>query len=142
MKAEVLVTGVFNILHAGHCQLLEFASRFGKVTVGINGNEYTQRKCKQGTVPLINRVYVLTCNKFVHEVVIFNEDHPGQLIKRLKPDFYVKGPDYFNKKLPEQQAIDDSNTVLLIHQSEKIGNSSDLVKQAPKSLFLPIDQLD
>jgi cytidyltransferase-like protein len=142
MSSMVLVTGVFNILHAGHCQLLEFASRFGKVVVGINGNEYNVKKNGTATVPLINRVYVLTCNKFVHEVVVFHEDHPGALIKRLGPDFYVKGPDYFNEKLSEQQAIDDTEAILLIHQADKIGNSSDLVEQAPKSLFVPIDYLD
>ena len=43
----VLVNGTFNIVHAGHCELFEFASRYGDLIVGINSDRYVYDKYKQ-----------------------------------------------------------------------------------------------
>ena len=60
-QVDVLVTGTFNVMHAGHVELLEFASRFGRVTVGLNADSYLYSKYGEDkTVPLLNRAYVLS----------------------------------------------------------------------------------
>jgi cytidyltransferase-like protein len=139
---QVLVTGTFNILHAGHCELLEFAARFGKVTVGINNDPYLKVKYGDRAVPLVNRAYVLKCNRFVDRVVVFTEDEPSALIRQLRPETYIKGPDYQGAELPETHACNDVGTQILIHGADKIGNASELVQVAPPSTFIKLDFLD
>ena len=41
----------------------------------------------------------------VDGVVIFDEDTPIELIKKIKPNTHVKGGDYLAEKLPEYEII-------------------------------------
>lgn len=134
----VLVTGTFNILHAGHIELLEFANNFGSVTVGINGQQYQVEKYGEYAVPLVNRAKVLRACRYVDQVVFFNEPDPSKLIRRLKPDFFVRGPDYINVSLPEQEALNDVGAELIVQNAEKIANSSDLSAVIPDFILKPI----
>lgn len=127
MSTEVLVTGTFNIVHAGHVRLLEFASRYGKVTVGTNTDPYLKKKYGEHVVPLVDRNFVLESNKFVDRVVAFSEDDPSALIRKLKPKYIIKGPDYIGKLLPEQAAIDAVGAHLVLQPIKKEYNSSELV---------------
>lgn len=125
----VLVTGTFNLMHPGHVRLLEFCSKFGKVTVGINSDQYLIEKYgKDNTVPLKDRVFVLKSSKYVNEVVAFSEREPSELIKKIKPDFYVKGPDYKNKNIPEDRILNQLGIKKIIQPIEKEYNGSDLIK--------------
>jgi D-beta-D-heptose 7-phosphate kinase/D-beta-D-heptose 1-phosphate adenosyltransferase len=38
-ELRVWVNGTFDVLHRGHIELLEYASKFGKVRVGIDTDE-------------------------------------------------------------------------------------------------------
>lgn len=125
---DVLCTGTFNVLHAGHVQLIEYASQFGKVTIGINSDRYLYSKYgKDKTIKDEYRKYMLESIKYVDSVVIFNEDNPSALIRKLKPKIYVRGPDYKNKSLIEQAALDEVGSVLIIYPAGKIFNASDLI---------------
>ena len=128
MEKIVLVTGTFNICHSGHVRLLEFASRFGRVVVGINSDEYLWKKYgKNKTIKTSDRAYVLKSIRYVDEVVIFTEDHPGKLIEKVKPDFYVKGPDYKDVELPEEFSIHLVGCKLIIQNVEKENSTSKII---------------
>lgn len=135
LKTEVLVTGTFNVLHAGHIRLLEFASKHGLVTVGINNDSYLKGKYGDKAVSLEDRIYVLTSNKYVSNVVVFDEDEPSNLILELKPTFYVKGPDYKDVVLPEAEAVERAGCKLIIHPALKEYNSSNLIHSLPINVF-------
>lgn len=132
---SVLVSGCFSVLHAGHVELLEFASQFGSVTVGLNSDNYMKKKYGDKFVPLLNRAYCLRSNRFVDKVVVFLEDEPSRLIYKLRPDYYVRGPDYLGKDLPELDAIKDVGAKLVIHHAKKIHNASDLMPSMAASSF-------
>lgn len=128
MEKIVLVTGTFNICHSGHVRLLEFASRFGRVVVGINSDNYLWKKYgKDKTVMASSRAYVLKSIRYVDDVVIFTEDHPGKLIEKVKPDFYVKGPDYKNVELPEEFSIHLAGSKLIIQNIDKENSTSKML---------------
>jgi len=98
LKREIIFTnGVFDILHTGHLKLLEFAKSKGeKLVVGINSDASTKR-LKGNDRPLNNqdkRKEQLETLPWVDEVVIFDEDTPIDLIKKVKPSIIVKGGDY------------------------------------------------
>ncbi len=93
----VLATGVFDLLHVEHVELLERASHMGgKLIVGINSDE-SVRRIKGKHRPIIgqeDRKRMLKALRCVDEVIIFEEDTPLELIKRLRPAVLVKGHDY------------------------------------------------
>lgn len=122
----VLITGTFNLLHPGHVQLIEYGSTFGKVIVGINSQDYLVRKYGDLAVAEEHRVYILNAIRWVSNVVVFPEEHPGYLIERLQPDYYVRGPDYADTILPEADHIARANTQLVIFPGNKIYNGSEL----------------
>lgn len=64
--------------------------------VGINSDK-SVKELKGITRPInneTNRKLLLESIKYVDEVIIFNEDTPLELIKKIKPDIIVKGGDY------------------------------------------------
>ena len=93
----IFTNGVFDILHKGHLTLLNEARSLGeKLVVGINSDASTKR-LKGGNRP-INPQHVrkeqLEMLSWVDEVIVFDEDTPYELIKKLNPDIIVKGGDY------------------------------------------------
>lgn len=96
---EVLVftNGVFDILHKGHFELLKQASELGnKLIVGINSDASVKR-LKGDNRPINNqnaRVEQLKALPWVDDVLVFDEDTPYELIKKLRPGLIVKGGDY------------------------------------------------
>ena len=93
----VFTNGVFDILHKGHFELLAEAKTLGeKLIVGINSDASVKR-LKGETRPINNqmkRVSQLEILPWVDQVVVFDEDTPYELIKKLKPHVIVKGGDY------------------------------------------------
>ena len=68
----------------------------GKVVVGLNSDASIKR-LKGESRPINNekdRKLLLESLRFVDEVIIFHEDTPRDLIKKLGPDIVVKGGDW------------------------------------------------
>ncbi|WP_024787443.1 MULTISPECIES: D-glycero-beta-D-manno-heptose-7-phosphate kinase [unclassified Lebetimonas] len=101
-KKIVFTNGCFDILHIGHVKYLQKAKALGdKLIVGVNSNESVSR-LKGPNRPVndeYDRAYLLASLEVVDYVVIFDEDTPYELIKKIKPDILVKGADYKNKEV-------------------------------------------
>ena len=96
MKKTIFTNGCFDILHRGHMELLKYCKSLGKVIVGVNSDESIKR-LKGPERPFFmqeDRVFMLKCCKYVDEIIIFDEDTPYDLIKKINPDIIVKGGDY------------------------------------------------
>jgi len=93
----VFTNGCFDIIHAGHISLLKQAKQFGDILiVGLN-SDASVKSIKGETRPVnseADRAEVLCAFEFVDAVIIFNEDTPLELIKKILPDVLVKGADY------------------------------------------------
>ncbi|OLC06938.1 MAG: hypothetical protein AUH42_04515 [Gemmatimonadetes bacterium 13_1_40CM_70_11] len=94
----VFTNGVFDLLHAGHVTLLEAARAEGDaLVVGVNGDASARRLAKGADRPLVgaeDRARLVAALACVDCVVLFDEDTPLALIRRLRPDVLVKGADY------------------------------------------------
>lgn len=97
-KTVVFTNGVYDLLHAGHVQLLEKAKDKGDILiVGLNTDESVKRLNKGPERPinkLKDRMLVMAALSFVDAVTSFNQDTPEKLVSVLKPDILVKGADY------------------------------------------------
>ena len=98
----VFTNGCFDIIHAGHIDLLQRAKALGtRLIVGINSDE-SVRAIKGIGRPVQDenaRKEVLLGLLSVDEVVIFNELTPENLIKNIKPDVLVKGGDWLEAEI-------------------------------------------
>lgn len=99
---KIWVNGTFDILHIGHIKLLEYASTFGKVRVGIDTDERVKQK-KGESRPYNNlddRVKFMESIKFIDSVVTFSsDDELREKIKEWEPDIMVIGDDYPENKI-------------------------------------------
>jgi len=96
-RTVVFTNGVFDLLHAGHVDLLERARALGDaLVVGINTDGSTRRLKgeRRPLMPQADRARVLAALAVVDAVVLFDEDTPAELVRRLEPDVLVKGADY------------------------------------------------
>lgn len=93
----VFTNGCFDILHPGHVDYLERARALGThLVVGIN-SDASVRRLKGPTRPINDehsRSRVLAALGCVDQIVIFDEDTPWELIKKLRPQVLVKGGDW------------------------------------------------
>lgn len=93
----VFTNGCFDVLHAGHVQMLQEAARCGDyLIVGINSDD-SVRRLKGADRPVngvADRAKVLGALRSVDAVVSFGEDTPERLLQQIKPEVLVKGGDY------------------------------------------------
>ena len=101
-NAVVFTNGCFDLIHIGHIKLLKYCRSLGnRLIVGLNSDD-SIKKIKGLTRPINDqktRKTILESFEFVDEVIIFNEDTPINLIKKIKPMFLIKGGDYDLKEI-------------------------------------------
>jgi D-beta-D-heptose 7-phosphate kinase/D-beta-D-heptose 1-phosphate adenosyltransferase len=104
----VAAGGCFDLLHVGHIGLLESARRAGDcLIVCLNGDASVTRLKGPGRplVPAADRARVLAALGCVDAVAVFDEDVPHNLLRKLRPDIWVKGGDYTAEALPETDVL-------------------------------------
>lgn len=89
--------GCFDLLHAGHIAIIEFArAQCDRLIVGVNADA-SVRRLKGPSRPVNSeqdRARLLAALAAVDGVVVFDEDTPAELIAELTPHVLVKGSDY------------------------------------------------
>lgn len=106
----VFANGVFDILHQGHIQLLEWARGLGdRLIVGINSDASV--KALKGESRPINsqddRKAVLQALRCVDEVIIFDELKPTRLVKDLMPQMVIKGGEWLAEEVRTRDEVPD-----------------------------------
>jgi rfaE bifunctional protein nucleotidyltransferase chain/domain len=93
----VFTNGVFDLLHPGHVRYLRRARALGDaLVVGVN-TDRSVRAIKGVTRPVTpagERAEILAALACVDVVVLFDEETPYELIRRIQPDVLVKGADW------------------------------------------------
>jgi rfaE bifunctional protein nucleotidyltransferase chain/domain len=105
----VFTNGVFDLLHAGHVVYLTAARALGAtLLVGVNSDS-SARQLGKGQGRPINaerdRAVVIAALQSVSYVTLFEETTPCELIRRCRPDVYVKGGDYDIELLEETRLV-------------------------------------
>ena len=93
----VFTNGCFDLLHAGHIEVLEKARQLGQILiVALNTDRSvsTLKGPNRPIVPETNRAIVMAGLECVSYVTFFDEETPRTLIERILPDVLVKGGDW------------------------------------------------
>jgi D-beta-D-heptose 7-phosphate kinase / D-beta-D-heptose 1-phosphate adenosyltransferase len=96
-KKIVFANGCFDILHRGHVHLLQKAKQLGDCLIVALNSDASCRTIKGPGFPLNNekdRAHLIAALGSVDYITVFNEPSPLALIRRLKPDFIIKGGNY------------------------------------------------
>lgn len=91
--------GVFDLIHPGHIRYLKSAKKYGDVlVVTITADEFVRKGPGRPIFKENLRAEFLASIEYVDYVAINHSYSAVPAIKLLKPDFYIKGPDYKNRK--------------------------------------------
>jgi len=105
----VFTNGVFDILHRGHASYLAQARALGaSLVVGVNSDASVKLLGKGDDRPInseADRQALLAALESIDMTVLFIEQTPVNLIKKIRPDIYVKGGDYEIDALAESQLV-------------------------------------
>jgi rfaE bifunctional protein nucleotidyltransferase chain/domain/rfaE bifunctional protein kinase chain/domain len=104
----VAAGGCFDLLHAGHVELLRRARSLGDCLVVCLNSDASVRRLKGPGRPIVaecDRAAVLESLACVDAVELFEEDTPVEALRRLRPDVFVKGGDYAARDLVESEAL-------------------------------------
>lgn len=128
-----LCHGAFDLVHPGHIKHFESAAKLcDKLIVSLTSDHFVKKRKGQNR-PIYTqdeRAYIISCIEFVDYVIISPYETAIEIIQELKPNLYIKGPDYKNKQtagiLAEKKAIEDIGGELLFTDDEKY-STSDLI---------------
>jgi rfaE bifunctional protein nucleotidyltransferase chain/domain len=105
----VFTNGVFDLLHPGHVRYLRQARTLGDtLVVGVN-TDRSVRIIKGDSRPVTpegERAEILAALTCVDVVVLFDEETPYELIKRLQPDVLVKGADWSEASMIGREIVE------------------------------------
>jgi D-beta-D-heptose 7-phosphate kinase/D-beta-D-heptose 1-phosphate adenosyltransferase len=119
-KRIVFTNGCFDVLHSGHVRYLKGAKKRGDVLiVGLNNDESIKRLkgLSRPINTLKNRIAVLSELSCIDHIISYGhptDDTPIELIRRIKPDVFVKGADYKGKFMPEMALLKSLNTKVVL----------------------------
>jgi rfaE bifunctional protein nucleotidyltransferase chain/domain len=128
----VFTNGVFDLLHPGHIELLQFARAQGDIlVVGVNDDASVRRLKgeKRPIFQLAERMEVLAALECVDYVVAFGEDTPLELIRALGCiDVLVKGGDYAPADVVGRAEVEGADGVLRIFKLSGKYSTSALIE--------------
>ncbi|MDO8515948.1 MAG: pantoate--beta-alanine ligase [bacterium] len=96
-KKIVTTNGTFDILHAGHVRIFEFAKSQGDILiVGVNSNKSVKayKGDKRPVVDERDRAELVAALASVDYVFIFNSKTPVPWLPKIRPHVHVKGADW------------------------------------------------
>ena len=96
-KTVVFTNGVYDLVHPGHVRYLQAARALGDaLVVGVNSDRSV--RANKGPSRPVNReaerAEVIAALACVDAAIVFDEDTPYDIIRRLQPDVLVKGADW------------------------------------------------
>lgn len=101
--------GCFDILHAGHVMYLEQAREKVDKLILLLNSDASVKRLKGESRPINNeadRAFVIAGLQCVDYVSVFEEDTPCEAICVVKPNVWIKGADYRDKRIPEMDVLD------------------------------------
>jgi rfaE bifunctional protein nucleotidyltransferase chain/domain len=91
------LNGSFDLLHAGHLQIIYEASQLADVLiVALNSDESIQqyKSIDRPIIPLEYRLQMIAALEFVSYVTWFSETDPRYFLEKIQPNVHINGAEY------------------------------------------------
>lgn len=96
-KTIATLNGSFDLMHAGHLEMIHQASLQADVLIIALNTDRSIKEYKnplRPIVPLEFRLRMMAALEMVDYVTWFDETDPRQILARIKPDVHVNGAEY------------------------------------------------
>ena len=133
----VLVTGGFDPLHSGHIKYLREAAQLGdKLIVGVNSDNWLERKKGRAFMPLYERQLIVSSIDGVDAAYRFNDDDGSAcaFIEDMKAQYpgdeiiFANGGDRTKENIPEMR-VNDVEFVFGVGGENKMNSSSWILRE-------------
>ena len=133
-KSIVTLNGSFDLLHAGHLQIIYEASLQADVLIVALNSDSSIKKYKgekRPIIPLNYRLQLVAALEFVDYVTWFDQTDPCQILSIIKPHVHVNGIEY-SEKCIEAEIVKKFGGK--IHLVDKVGglSSSKIIEKIKK----------
>jgi D-glycero-beta-D-manno-heptose 1-phosphate adenylyltransferase len=96
-KTVATLNGSFDLLHAGHLQIIYEASLQGDILIVALNTDASIQKYKSPKRPVISlpyRLRMMASLEFVSYVTCFDETDPRAVLEKIRPHVHVNGAEY------------------------------------------------
>jgi len=128
----VFTNGCFDLLHAGHVQLLQKAKALGHVLIVAINDDDSVRQLKGNGRPLISvhdRARIIAALESVDYVTVFSDPTPLPLIEELRPDILVKGGNYNLEEVIGRKEVEKYGGRVALIPTIDTQSSSKIIKE-------------
>lgn len=97
-KTVVYTSGTFDMLHANHLKMIEYARQLGDILiVGVNTDELVASYKSQPIIPFEERIALVKALKYPDIVIPQKSLNHTDKVKKLHFDIFVVGDDWVGK---------------------------------------------
>ena len=96
-KTIATLNGSFDLLHAGHLQIIYEASKQAEILLVALNSDFSIQQYKGQDRPIIelfHRLSMMAALEFIDFVTWFDETTPCDLLEKVKPNVHVNGAEY------------------------------------------------
>lgn len=126
-KRVVSLNGSFDLLHAGHLEIIFEAKKQGDVlVVALNTDESIQTyKSKERPIVSLNyRLQMMAAIQAVDFVTYFSETTPIEILKKIHPDVHVNGAEYGKDCIESRTVLDLGARLHLVDRIPSLSTSA------------------
>ena len=141
-KKIVLCHGVFDLVHYGHIMHFKSAKELGDILiVSLTKDKFVKKTINRPIFNISQRYQFLSEIEIIDYVYICETESASDSIKLIKPNFYVKGPDYkLNKNDNTKKIILEKKLVekfkgKIVYTNDKKYSSSTIINKKKLSNF-------
>ena len=135
-KKIVHCHGVFDLLHIGHLKHFESAKKYGDILIiSVTPDKFVYKGFNRPYFNSEQRMESLASVEIIDFVVLNESANAVDIIKKIKPDYYCKGPDYKNFKdditgqIKNELLAVKKNKGKLIYTNDSIHSSSSILNK-------------
>lgn len=130
-KKVVTLNGSFDLMHAGHLQIIYEASFQGDCLIVALNSDASVQKYKSPSRPIIPlefRLQMMAALEFVDYVTWFDETDPIRLLGEIKPDIHVNGAEYGQSCIEADIVVNGGGRLYLVDRIPGLA-TSDIIKK-------------
>jgi len=118
MNEAVFVSGVFDLFHRGHVELLRRAAAMGdRLYVGVNGDDMVAKYKRHPVFPEEDRLAIVKALGFVTDAVIHDAFDLKPMVERFRPTYMVHGDEWPRQSYLKQICMTEED---LLHYGVKL----------------------
>jgi cytidyltransferase-like protein len=126
-----LLNGVFDVIHHGHILHFEDAKKkCDYLILSITGDKFVNKGPNKPYFNIEQRIKMLSSISYINAIIVNDDINAVNIIKKIKPTFFIKGSDYSNFQkditgniLKEKKAVVSVKGSLLITKTELFSSS-------------------